>query len=56
MKWYMFLDALTKNRTDGALVRIIYPLELGGDVEQSDQVVQGFLQQVLPLLPEYVPD
>ena len=56
VKWYLFWDALTKNRTDGALVRVIYPLALGGSVEEGDQVVQGFLQQVLPLLPEYVPD
>ncbi len=56
VKWYLFWDALTKNRTDGALVRIIYPLATGGNIEESDQVVQGFMQHVLPLLPEYVPD
>ena len=56
VKWYLFWDALTKNRTDGALVRVIYPLVQGDDVGESDQVVQGFLQQVLPLLTEYVPD
>lgn len=56
VKWFLFWDALTKNRTDGALVRIIYPLSIGQDVDQSDQIVQAFLQQVLPLLPEYVPD
>lgn len=56
VKWYLFWDALTKNRTDGALVRVIYPLAIGEDVAESDRVVQTFLGQVLPLLPEYIPD
>ena len=56
VKWYLFWDALTKNRTDGALVRVIYPLAIGEDVTESDRSVQSFLGQVLPLLPEYIPD
>ena len=56
VKWYLFWDALTKNRTDGALVRVIYPLRVGEDVNEGDQVIKSFLQQVVPLLPEYVPD
>ena len=56
VKWYLFWDALTKNRTDGALVRVIYPLRVGEDVDEGDVAVQSFLQKVLPLLPQYVPD
>ena len=26
VKWYLFWDALTRNRTDGALVRLIVPV------------------------------
>ena len=56
VKWFLFWDALTKNRTDGALIRIIYPLVVGETVAEADHVVQEFLQQVAPLLPQYVPN
>ena len=56
VKWYLFWDALTKNRTDGALIRVIYPVNAGEDINEGDIAVQSFLQKVLPLLPEYVPN
>lgn len=56
VKWFLFWDALTRNRTDGALVRVIYPLTMGEGVADGDRVVQEFLQQVVPLLPDYVPN
>lgn len=56
VKWYLFWDAMIQNRTDGALIRVIYPLSIGNNVEDGDRIVRSFLQNVLPLLPEYVPD
>ncbi|MDW3094303.1 MAG: VPLPA-CTERM-specific exosortase XrtD [Gammaproteobacteria bacterium] len=56
VKWYLFWDGVTSNRTDGALIRIMYPIRQGQDVQEGDQVVQSFLQDTLPILSEFVPD
>jgi exosortase D (VPLPA-CTERM-specific) len=56
VKWYLFWDALTRNRTDGALVRLSIPLADGMDESVADRTVAGFATQALPLLERYVPD
>ncbi|MCK4707974.1 MAG: VPLPA-CTERM-specific exosortase XrtD, partial [Gammaproteobacteria bacterium] len=37
MKWYLFWDAMTKSRTDGALVRLITTLNPGQNIEIADK-------------------
>lgn len=56
MKWYLFLDSLTRNRTDGALVRLIVSVPDGVDIEQSEQELQDFLRDSYSRLVESVPD
>ena len=56
VKWYMFWDALTRNRTDGALVRIIAPQRPGQDMAELDNRLADFASDVVPLLENYVPD
>lgn len=56
VKWYLFWDALTKNRTDGALIRVIVPVGIENSPEDTEKVAKGFLQEMLPLLEDYVPD
>jgi exosortase D (VPLPA-CTERM-specific) len=56
VKWYLLWDALTRNRTDGALVRFTTVLRPGEDVEAADKRLQDFSAAVLPRLKEYVPD
>jgi len=55
MKWYLFWDALTKSRTDGALMRLTTVLEPGEDIQQADRMLEGFSRDISPILPEYVP-
>jgi exosortase D (VPLPA-CTERM-specific) len=56
VKGYLFLDALTRHRTDGAMVRLITAYrETDGD-DRADARLTGFAKQVVPLLPQYVPD
>ena len=55
MKFYAFWDALTQQRTDGALVRLITPLTELEPTDQADQRLQQFTRQLLPLLAEYLP-
>lgn len=55
LKLYGFWDALTQQRTDGALVRLITPLSELEPAEAADQRLQEFARQVLPVLQEYLP-
>ena len=54
-KWYIFWDSLTKQRTDGALVRLITPVPRGADVAESDALLTGFLRKAYPALYFHIP-
>ncbi len=54
-KWYLFWDAIRLRRNDGALVRIEMPLAQGQDLEAAQQVLDGFVQELESILPDYVP-
>jgi len=54
MKWYLFWDAMTKNRTDGALMRLTTVLSPGQDISIADKRLESFSQQIAPLIPDYV--
>ena len=56
VKWYLFWDSLTRNRTDGALVRIIAPLPPGVPETVVESKVQRFAALVEPQLGRYIPD
>ena len=56
VKWYLFWDALTKNRTDGALVRLTTLVGPDEDIQLAEHRLESFAQQVSGLLGEYVPD
>ncbi len=54
-KMMLFWDGLTMGRTDGALVRLITPIEAGeADVEAEARLRDMFLQTVRAL-PRFVP-
>ncbi|GFE84236.1 hypothetical protein GCM10011487_62360 [Steroidobacter agaridevorans] len=56
VKWYLFLDSLTRQRTDGALVRLVTPLAIGEPVQNGDRRLVEFAGQVAPRLERYIPD
>jgi exosortase D (VPLPA-CTERM-specific) len=56
VKWYLFWDALTRHRTDGALVRLIVDLPAGSDVSSGDRLLTQFAALVAPQVPRYVPN
>ncbi len=56
VKWYLFWDAMRKNRTDGALVRLTALVPPGGEVDAADRQLVDFANEILPYLSEYVPD
>jgi len=56
VKWYLFWDALTRNRTDGALIRLTATITPGEDLEDAEHRLEDFARQVSGTLDEYVPD
>jgi exosortase D (VPLPA-CTERM-specific) len=55
VKWYIFWDSLTRNRTDGALVRIVAAQMPGQTEGQVDEVLRQFARDVAPKLGAYIP-
>ena len=53
-KIFMVVDAITRNRTDGAFVRITVPFT---NQSEEEMLAQGkaFAEQIFPLLQEYLP-
>jgi exosortase D (VPLPA-CTERM-specific) len=56
VKWYVFRDALTRNRTDGALVRLLVPLGPGMSEAQADGEATDFFGALSRQLSRYVPN
>jgi EpsI family protein len=54
-KWYLLTDAILKNRTDGALVRLTTPVLPGEAEADADQRLQAFMRAVVPVLTAYLP-
>lgn len=55
LKFYNFWDALTKRRTDGALVRLITPLYERERPEDAERRLQAFTREVAPVLSRFIP-
>lgn len=55
LKLYTFWDALTRQRTDGALVRVITPVYPNEQVEAAEERLQSFTRQIVPVLDGYLP-
>jgi len=56
VKWYLLQDALLRNRTDGALVRLITPLGPNEASTAADIRLAQFSASALPLLESYLPN
>jgi exosortase D (VPLPA-CTERM-specific) len=56
VKWFLFWDALTRHRTDGALVRVIVAIPPTSSEAAADQRLQQFVRLIAPTLPRFVPD
>lgn len=56
VKFFLFLDALTMKRTDGALIRLVAAVQPGESEKAADHRVMQMAAAVQPLLPAYVPD
>jgi EpsI family protein len=55
VKWYLFWDALTRNRTDGALVRLVASVGPGQNEQEADAQLSTFAASVSSPLEKYIP-
>ncbi len=55
-KIYMVTDAMRMNRTDGALVRVIVPIDSAGNSSTARARAEAFVQQLAPILPRFIPN
>ncbi len=53
-KIYLVIDAITRNRTDGALVRLIAPV-VNGNEDGSLKNLEDFTKLLMPILQDYIP-
>jgi EpsI family protein len=56
VKWYLFVDSLTRRRSDGALVRLVTPLNGSESVQDADRRLAEFAGKVAPRLESYIPN
>jgi exosortase D (VPLPA-CTERM-specific) len=56
VKWYLFWDALTQHRTDGAMVRLMTPLPASSSEAGADQRLTDLAGLVERELPGFVPN
>lgn len=56
VKLYVFWDALTRRRTDGALIRLTTPIQPNERVDTAEGRLLQFARDMNPILSQYVPD
>jgi EpsI family protein len=56
VRWYLFWDALTRNRTDGSLVRLVAPIPKGASVTDIDRQLTLFATSSAGPLDHFLPD
>lgn len=55
MKLWLIFDAVTKHRSDGAMVRLITPIKNDEGVGLAEKRLQAMVEKMEAFLPEYVP-
>jgi len=55
VKWYIFWDSLTRNRTDGALVRVTTFVPDMAGIDKADTELEDFVRQIDPSLTYHLP-
>jgi EpsI family protein len=55
-KFYLVVDAIGRNRSDGALVRVLTAQAPGESIESSQSRAMTFAKAIIPILPGFIPD
>jgi EpsI family protein len=54
-KWYLFQDSLMRQRSDGALIRLVTPVPEELPIDEADRLLQDFTRNFHPALPNNLP-
>ncbi|MHC1729270.1 MAG: VPLPA-CTERM-specific exosortase XrtD [Syntrophobacteraceae bacterium] len=55
LKLYNFWDALTQQRTDGALIRVLTPISRTESIDDAASRLDKFLSEAVPILDPFIP-
>ena len=55
-KVHLVIDAIRLNRTDGALVRVITPIDANQGTSAAKARTEAFTAQLIPMLPRFIPN
>ena len=55
LKIFTFWNSITKQRTDGGLLRLITPVNEFEKLEEAEARLQGFTRDIVPVLEEFLP-
>lgn len=55
LKFYNIIDAITMNRTDGALIRVMTPVYDDEKETRTEQRLTTFVDKIMPLLNRHIP-
>ncbi len=55
-KIYLVADAIRLNRTDGALIRVITPIDPNQGMLAARTRAEAFTAQLIPILPRFIPN
>jgi len=56
VKWFILKDGITRDRSDGALVRLVTPVTASEGIARADQRLAAFMATIAPRLRDHVPD
>ncbi|MBI1749162.1 MAG: EpsI family protein [Acidobacteria bacterium] len=54
-KIFLVTDSIRRNRSDGALLRVVTPIARGESAESAEQRALGFAREIFPQLDRFVP-
>jgi EpsI family protein len=55
VKWYLLWDAVTRHRTDGALIRVVAALAPGESESDADRRIAALVGSARPLMARFIP-
>jgi exosortase D (VPLPA-CTERM-specific) len=56
VKWFLLKDAIVKNRTDGALIRLTTIIPEHDSKQNADDRIQSLISSIYPELTKFIPD
>lgn len=56
VRWYILLDSVLRNRTDGAMIRLTSSISLNEEVTAADKRLQEVAKEIANSMSDYIPE